>query len=312
MDHQALTEAYLSGESASSIARRLGCSTWNVLNRLKKTGVLVRSSKEQNARYLGDREHRADWDLVSQVLEGVLLGDGSLDPKGSLRLEQGRVRLGWLDSLTVLLVEHGCESAIIPVPPRSKCLGDRVIHGRGGRLLYTPCYSEFKTQRARWYPRGVKIVPSDLVLTPLSVAQWFAGDGTYDRQGQLFFCTDGFSEGCVSRLSEKLGSLGVRTVVRESSVRPGQFKIAVNTKAEAVKLKSLVENHLPACCLYKLRFVREPNWKPSRKLSDDQVLEARGLFAEGWTKASLARKFGITDSAMGRIISRRSYKDLEG
>lgn len=47
------------------------------------------------------------------------------------------------------------------------------------------------------------------------------------------------------------------------------------------------------------------------KLTDSIVLEARELFKEGGhTKASLARKYGVTKTTMGKIINGQNWKHL--
>lgn len=71
---------------------------------------------------------------------------------------------------------------------------------------YNSCYVSsrsapaFKEFYGKWYPSGKKIVPRDLVLTPLTIAIWFCDDGhmrfSNDLEKVIFvkFSTDGFTK----------------------------------------------------------------------------------------------------------------------
>lgn len=244
-----LVSAYEAGDSASSIARLHGVSVWSVLKRLRMAGIAIR--KNQNERHLA-----AGLLPIVELVDGLLLGDGQIDPKGILHLEQSLVRLGWQQQLMGFLVLAGAESKLIPIPPRTRRIENRTITSKGGYVLYTPAYVEFQTQRVRWYPGGIKRVPPDLRLTPLVLAQWLAGDGTAHGCGGISFCTQGFLETEVRFLVDRLETdLGICGSVGRSH-RPGQFLLNVHRLDEAMKIKILVSPWLPECCQYKLRKVR--------------------------------------------------------
>lgn len=72
-------------------------------------------------------------------------------------------------------------------------------------LSLTPIYR-------RWYPNGKKHVPEDLVLTPLTVAHWFCGDGTSSYRPNnggiiVSFATDCFTFDECEVLAYKLNTL---------------------------------------------------------------------------------------------------------
>jgi hypothetical protein len=71
-----------------------------------------------------------------------------------------------------------------------------------------PIFTEYYN---KWYPEGKKIVPKDLVLTPLTIAVWLADDGYIHikRKNGRFslcigFCTQGFNEDDIIFLRDKL------------------------------------------------------------------------------------------------------------
>lgn len=84
-------------------------------------------------------------------------------------------------------------------------------------MLYTPAYIELKGERLRWYPRGIKRIPADVSFDPLALAYWFCGDGTYDKHGAIFFCTNGFLKKEVNVLAQGLVELGSSA---NSDIRP--------------------------------------------------------------------------------------------
>jgi hypothetical protein len=187
-------------------------------------------------------------------------------------------------------------------------LEGRAVRSKGGYLLYTPCYVEFQEQRRRWYPKGVKRVPKDVDLSPCSLAHWFAGDGTYDTSGSLFLCTDGFLKTEVVRLARTLCDLRVRAACVPGQ-RPAQFKVAILRRDDAQLFKETVEAHLPACCIYKLRYVRptltfEALSRAHRKYSDATERKVVAARSRGLSWSVIATKFGINKSTVCNIVKR--------
>lgn len=252
-----VVDRYVAGESAASLARAFSVNIWTILNRLRRNGVTIRSPATQNARFLGDTGVRVDRLKVEEVLAGVLLGDGYLNPKGSLFLEQSVRRFGWLLKLQRDLDRIGCESRLIPLPAKTKWLSaeQRFIYGKEGALLYTPCYQEFKEQRKRWYPDARKVVPDGLKLTPTVVAHWFCGDGTCGPSGSLTLLTNSFTRAEVERLCQALEiDLGVKASISKNG--RDEHVLQILRRQEAVALAGVIRPLMPKCCLYKLRFVR--------------------------------------------------------
>lgn len=80
-------------------------------------------------------------------------------------------------------------------------------------------YAELLPIRKQWYPNGKKIIPRDIKLTPLTVRQWYIGDGSLSHQRNwrpiITLCTTGFPILDVEFLKEELIKLGFKTT-RES------------------------------------------------------------------------------------------------
>jgi hypothetical protein len=306
LEGPALLEEYQSGTSAAALARKYRASLWSVLSRIRKAGIKVRSNKEYNEKRLNLNAEQGLRLLA--LVDGFLLGDGSIDPKGCLRLEQTKRRRGWLVQVAALFSKLGVSTKLLKIPPRTRMLEGRVLCSKGGHLLYTPCYVEFQEQRKRWYPKGVKRVPQDVDLSPCSLANWFAGDGTYDTSGSLFLCTDGFLKTEVVRLAQGRCALGIHASCIPGQ-REAQFKVAILRRDEAQLFKEAVEAHLPACCYYKLQHVRptltiEALSRAHRKYSDAVERKIVAARMRGLSWSVLAVKFGINKSTICHIVKR--------
>lgn len=114
------------------------------------------------------------------LLDGLLLGDGniSLQKKAiNAYFRQTCKSKEYLEYIQPLL-----ELVDIPF--------EKSIYYRGEKLasyMLTSRVSPFLTEEFnRWYPNGTKIVPNDLVLTPLCVCHWFIGDGTLSSAHAYF------------------------------------------------------------------------------------------------------------------------------
>lgn len=140
-------------------------------------------------------------DYQKQVVAGSMLGDGHIDEKGHWQILQSQDHRAWFDW------------------QRSVC-ADWIDHVRyfqttDGRLrcaAKTFSHSVWTELRDRWYINGVKTVPEDLDLTPLTLAVWFGDDGTVRLERGVpyaSFCTHNFEREDVDKLVAKLAEVGI-------------------------------------------------------------------------------------------------------
>ena len=75
-------------------------------------------------------------------------------------------------------------------------------------------YQELAEWRERFFPKRRKRVPVDVRLDPISLRQWYIGDGTLwtckGTSSRIQLCTDSFPEEDVRFLVAKLKELGFR------------------------------------------------------------------------------------------------------
>ncbi len=178
ISREVLEEIYLKeNNSIRKTAQILGVAVGTAYNYLKKYGIKTRISgkniryyKEENVNYLSPR--------FREIVDGVVISDGYIgmrkrkitDDVGCLTITQSIKHRDFLEFIKKELESVGIESKII----------ERNHHKEV--YLYTRWYSCFAVERKRWYPKGKKEIPKDLVITPKMLAIWYMGDGSLFRR----------------------------------------------------------------------------------------------------------------------------------
>lgn len=82
-------------------------------------------------------------------------------------------------------------------------------------------YEELLPIKKQWYPNGKKIVPKNIKLTPLTLRQWYIGDGhlAYLQKGNpmIVLATNGFLVKDVEWLTEQLNKINFKATIRHSN-----------------------------------------------------------------------------------------------
>lgn len=238
------------------------------------------------------------------IVDGLLLGDGSMSTSGVLCISQARVRKGWLSDIKQKLAAVGVCAKISKYSAKNSVIAGRPVRSSGGYTLRTLTYVEFKSERRRWYPAGIKIVPIDVDLSPISVAYWFCGDGTMTRHGYLNFCTDGFRRRAVMFLAMRLVSNGITAhcgrAGYSNNIRRWRYQVRICRRDAACALKKMIYAYIPRCCRYKFRFVRPTLLQRNRKLTNRQVNSIRLSAMTDKTAIKFARRYGVSTTTVQR------------
>jgi hypothetical protein len=139
------------------------------------------------------------------LLDGVILSDGSLcrsrnsSPYFSIAQGKGNLHLDWIRKIQGYLQSYHIEL----------CKDYPKIRGSNQELfLISRANYMIDYQYSRWYKNKIKVVPNDIVLSPLVLADWFMGDGSvYQRESgnrYLTLATHGFSRDEVEYLKALL------------------------------------------------------------------------------------------------------------
>lgn len=162
-------------------------------------------------------------DVQQSIIDGSLLGDGYISKNGTSNAKNSsfvkkqkrtfRDKLEWLyDKLLPYSVNIHDNT-----DKRPGHSNGTITRGTNDAvrlpisIMYTSQHAIFNQYRKRWYtPEGIKTVPRDLLLTPLTVAVWYMDDGSNSPGfNHAFLSTNGFTrEECVF-LCDKLQLLGI-------------------------------------------------------------------------------------------------------
>jgi len=209
--------------------------------------MLYRNKKNPDLRFSArTKKHFIVTDEVRDFVDGLLLGDASIQ-KGSshaTRLTQRFARKfdEWAKQIQRKLKSFGIESTLSYGSTFDKRTKKRYYWVQ----LQTKFYPEFKIFQRRWYPNGKKEVPNDLRLKPITLENWFLGDGSASRAGpngaRLKLSTDSFSEQSVAKLKEKLEEIGFNFHISNN-------QLWLYKKSDIERFQSLIK--FPICFQYK-------------------------------------------------------------
>lgn len=305
LDLDSLVKEYSQGLSAAVLAKKFGVGRTTVLSRLRRMGVSIRRPSEWEEKKVGLDSDGLEF--LTEIVDGLLLGDGTLQ-LGSLKVDQIGSRVEWLTDIQNRLNSIGVKSIITPVVRPSRVRKDgKVLPEYHGFQLRTPAYIELRQHTLRWYASGIKRVPSDVRVTPMSLADWVCGDGLGTPHGMLILCTDGFSEACVRFLVSRLvDTFGIRPRFMGSSNRP---RIGILRKGDVFLLKKVLSPFLPSCCTYKFSCARLPQQRGL--FTPDEVRDIRNRCTRKEPLRSIADSYKVSRSAISNISLRKSYSCVD-
>ena len=193
---QYLREQYIEQEkSMTQIAEAHGLNPTTIRNRLIVFGIPIR---DQHYCKTANRVELTE-DLL-EYLDGTLLGDGCLvaDTELSAYYTIAQKHLSYIEWVRDFFASHGI-GQMGTINSWQSPKSPNLTYRYGSRY-----YRELREEYDRWYPGGVKHVPADVRLTPLSVRTWFLEDGCCGRKHGVRIAACGFTEEGVERLADGL------------------------------------------------------------------------------------------------------------
>lgn len=148
-----------------------------------------------------------------EIIDGILISDGSI----SASRISGRLSIISKYQETIDRIISDLPSIEFLKPWRYESKLDKrtsksYTNYQSKSLYYHNLLSEYN----RWYKNGVKIIPSDINITPLMCYWWFVGDG-YNINDNVYLCTDSFDNESINLVNEKLKKLGFKTSIRPNN-----------------------------------------------------------------------------------------------
>jgi hypothetical protein len=199
-------------------------------------------------------------DELKAVFDGALLSDGSFIQSSRISsyfsMSLSASHEDWILSIAEFFTKNGVEYKISRSPGKTRISKGKIINEKPSVRITTPCYRNLLSERQRWYPNGIKIVPSCLDLrNPMILAGWFMGDGNTSlprvHNTHVHLHTQCFSRNDVQLLVSKLSEVGLSFHMRGGKKKE-QF-ILTATRLDAEKFIERVKDFVTPSFSYKLK-----------------------------------------------------------
>jgi DNA modification methylase len=198
------------------------------------------------------------------ILDGINIGDGSICVNHNTKV--GRLSIGCKHKELI----NYCRKLLAPYNPQETSFTgqdrDDIKKGSGAWYTQTKFHPDIYEQYQRWSPNGVKDVPEDIELTPITVLLWYLGDGSLSNANSnnsrtCYFSTNSFSLHAIHNiLTPKLNAIGIKV----KRVCPDR-RIYIASESIPALLKYMGGKSPVSCYSYKFNI--EP-WRDMHLLKD--------------------------------------------
>ncbi len=220
-----------------------------------------------------------------QILTGLMLGDGCLYKNKETHTPYLCVNRKLEDKPYLIdnyeMFKNFCKKEIV----------EKSIFDKRTNKTYKSC--KFSTRRcsvfekyySKWYNYGIKVIPKEILLTPLTLAIWFCDDGSVRKtcspwRYRIKLSTDSFSEFDVNFLANLLSKI-INSKVNVLKNKNGQFTIDMSNKSARLFLE-LIDPVFPESmtrkAYWRLPEARFKEGPPSRKF--DRQRDEKGRFTK--------------------------------
>ncbi|MDD5318869.1 MAG: hypothetical protein PHF79_03615 [Candidatus Pacebacteria bacterium] len=177
------------------------------------------------------------------VIIGSLLGDGYIRTipgrKNSfLEINHSIKQKEYVDWKYEILKE------ITVSGPKSRII-DKV---RTAYRFYTKQLPELTQLEKRFYQNGKKVIPNDLIISPLSLAVWFMDDGSKCRECDVYLNTQQFGLEDQMRLLDTLKAFNIDARLNKDKV----YKRIRFMKSSLAQFRNLVKPYIIPSMKYKI------------------------------------------------------------
>lgn len=307
------------GSSLIEIGDEIGCNRSLVRKYLLRYGVRIRTTRESALLRREDDGFICD----RPVLDGCLLGDASLisnrktDEGCPPYFSKQNVHRDHVEFVSSALFSGRIDRVRDCSGPNPLCKSGFSERHRVTSLTHDCLLPIFR----EWYPPSNgynKCIPPSVTVDPRSLLHWFMDDGTSrvieckrGRRVVLYFCTESFSMDDQEMLCEKINRCyDLRASTTPYNAGTGYRIWVPRTKAEEffeIIGPPPVESMAP-----KWRLLGQ-TWKravPGHKLSPDDVIEIKQALRERYTRADLARQFGVDPKTISDIKSGATWSHI--
>ena len=279
----------------------------------------------------------------AEIVNGLLLGDGTLcGVRGTnwnwrFRHDQSEYDNDKVDKITYMQYIF---NYLQPYSSKlSKCYNKNRIENINGKIINhygeitgqkysitTHCHPTWTELSKKWYlwknnelvlrnNRIIKVIPYDLILTPLTICIWLMDDGTVDaKRGNIALCTNGFTFQECKQLSEFMKrDMGILSKVKIKVTGP---VICLGVEYYK-KLLELVKPYVKWNCFkYKIndsynKIHQQGESHSQSKLTESQIKDIIKLYKKGIWQKEIAKQFNISQPAVSHIVSGKQWNHLK-
>ena len=214
------------GLNRRQVAEKLKCSEDLIAYRIKKLGLKMKPMAENV--FAGKKIGVKISSKLKEIFDGEMLGDGCLilsqfGRQASFRESMGHNKLEWGKYLFSILKDNN-------VPISGNKIYKRKATGLSQNISYsigTSFIEDLKTIHDRWYIKNtkydlnlgqsynnrkfIKIIPSDLKLTPKVLLHWYIGDGAVNNKNGCILHTQCFQEKEINFLRKLLKDFNIKS-----------------------------------------------------------------------------------------------------
>ncbi len=242
-------------------------------NYQESTPELTFAAKESHEASLARASTDAVYREALEAFDGLMLGDSGLVYRGKsakFHLGLSGKKLEIPSSELIVYLEHVRDA--LGILGIEAMLGyPKICRGvkRDGRSyeyceLWTRVSAFLTLEHIRWYhelyPDGTahKEVPGDLVITPISLASWFTGDGSSSFGNgpsvPVYLYTEGFNIRSVTLLETQLHNLGLNTGRARARARRGSGVVVTMLQDSVNDFMGLVDPYVIEPYRYKVKY----------------------------------------------------------
>lgn len=302
---EVLIEEYVdNNKSQVRIAKEYGVSEPTVNRRLKKYGI----ERRKYTHSYRDNHVELTKPLLD-LIEGELLGDGCVymgHPYRSAKYVHGTKHKKYLEWLFEEFEKYGLEKSGTP----HKSLHEGAF-GKG--ITYstqTKTFIELRELYHKWYPKGKKIIPHNLELTPIKLRQLLLGDGCYVKNQYVHFSTYQFDsidvKGLVNLIEKNIKIKPVIVTMKGENFGHG-YAIRIN-KTDLYDFFTFIgdcPDKIKYIYGYKFPSKEELNelkiYKEKEELADKTYRNPKWLterWKEGLNRKEIAEMCGVTEGTI--------------
>lgn len=150
--------------------------------------------------------------IEKEIFDGIMISDGSLNKSRiSARLTLG---FKYIETINRIIVDITSIEFLNPWKYESK-IDSRTNSSYVGYYTKSRFYHDLLDEYNRWYINGKKIIPGDILLSPLMCYWWFICDG-YSINKNVYLCTDSFETKHIENIIYKFKEIGFKSTIRKN------------------------------------------------------------------------------------------------